>query len=274
MPFFNYSYKFIKKTQKIISFFLFSLFLINFFQPIDIKAAKKKNRSKVTINLPRTLILKEFIKIISEKTGTVFVYEEKNLRGQMSITAPRNFKVNPQDAFFFFEKILASQGLAMVRKKGSKVVEVIPASNARFSRLPISKRRGKSSSKSGNYVMRLIPIIHTDIKTIQSTLEPIFSKSGALLAYEPLNMLIVIDNEYNVNRIVEIVEMLDTTAPDGIEQIVTLHQVMHNDVTEIHKTVSELFSNIIRNGKPTQFKLLIEARLNSLFVVANKKNYK
>jgi len=119
--------------------------------------------------------------------------------------------------------------------------------------------------------MRLIPILHTDIKTIQSTLEPIFSKTGALLAYEPLNMLIVIDDESNVNRIVEIVGMLDTSAPEGVEQIVTFHQIMHNDVTEIHKTVSELFSNIIKNGKPTQFKLLIEARLNSLFVVANKE---
>ena len=60
------------------------------------------------INLPKTLVLKEFIKIISEKTGTVFVYEEKNLRGQMSITAPRNFKVSQEDAFFFFVCILTT----------------------------------------------------------------------------------------------------------------------------------------------------------------------
>ena len=57
----------------------------------------------------------------------------------------------------------------MVRKIGSKVVEIIPATDARFSRLPISKLRGKSISSGGNYVMRLIPILHTDIKTIQSS---------------------------------------------------------------------------------------------------------
>ena len=83
-------------------------------------------------------------------------------------------------------------------------------------------------------------------------------------------MLIVIDVESNVSRIVELIEMLDTPAPDGVEQIVTLQQIIHNDVTEIHKTVSELFSNLVRNGKPTQFKLLIETRLNSLFIVANR----
>ncbi len=217
---------------------LLCLFLFQFALPFEIEAAKK---SKVTINLPQTLILKEFIKIISEKTGTVFVYEEKNMRGQMSITAPRNFKVTQEDAFFFFEKILASQGLTMVRKDRSNVVEILPAAEARFSKLPISRDRKKFKSKGGNYVMRLIPIFHADLKGIQTTLQPIFSKTGALLAYEPLNTLIVIDVESNVSRIVELIDMLDTSAPEGIEQIVTLQQIVHNDVAEIHKTVSELF---------------------------------
>ena len=269
--FFTSISKLLRKHNWLYGFFLLCLLLFHISQPFELEAAKKKPSSKVSINLPQTIILKEFIKIISENTGTVFVYEEKNMRGQMSITAPRNFKVTPQDAFFFFEKILASQGLAMVRKKGSKVVEILPSADARFSRLPISKDGGKISAKGGNYVMRLIPIVHADLKGIQSTLQPIFSKTGVLLVYEPMNMLIVIDVESNVSRIVELIEMLDTSAPEGVEQIVTLQKILHNDVTEIHKTVSELFSNLVRNGKPTQFKLLIEARLNSMFIVANRE---
>ncbi len=269
--FFTSISKSLRKHNWLSGFFLLCLLLFHISQPFELEAAKKKPSSKVSINLPQTIILKEFIKIISENTGTVFVYEEKNMRGQMSITAPRNFKVTPQDAFFFFEKILASQGLAMVRKKGSKVVEILPSADARFSRLPISKDGGKINAKGGNYVMRLIPIVHADLKGIQSTLQPIFSKTGVLLVYEPMNMLIVIDVESNVSRIVELIEMLDTSAPEGVEQIVTLQKILHNDVTEIHKTVSELFSNLVRNGKPTQFKLLIEARLNSMFIVANRE---
>ena len=260
-----------RKFHRLSGIIFLSLFLFQVSFPVEIEAAKKKKSSKVTINLPQTLILKEFIKIISEHTGTVFVYEEKNMRGQMSITAPRNFKVSAEDAFYFFEKILASQGLAMVRKKGSKVVEILTAADARFSRLPISKDGGKVNAKGGNYVMRLIPIRHADLKGIQATLQPIFSKTGALLVYEPMNMLIVIDVESNVSRIVELINMLDISAPEGVEQIVTLLQIVHNDVTEIHKTVSELFSNIVLNGKPPKFKLLIEARLNSLFIVANRE---
>jgi type II secretion system protein D len=260
-----------RKFNRLSGIIFLSLFLFQVSFTVEIEAAKKKKSSKVTINLPQTLILKEFIKIISEHTGTVFVYEEKNMRGQMSITAPRNFKVSAEDAFYFFEKILASQGLAMVRKKGSKVVEILTSADARFSRLPISRDGGKVNAKGGNYVMRLIPIRHADLKGIQSTLQPIFSKTGVLLVYEPMNMLIVIDVESNVSRIVQLIDMLDISQPEGVEQIVTLLQIVHNDVTEIHKTVSELFSNIVLNGKPPKFKLLIEARLNSLFIVANRE---
>ena len=65
----------------------------------------ENQKEKVTINLPQNLVLKEFIKIISMRTNTVFVYQEQILRGQMAITAPPNFKVSAKDAFFFFEKI-------------------------------------------------------------------------------------------------------------------------------------------------------------------------
>jgi general secretion pathway protein D len=210
-----------RKFNRLSGIIFLSLFLFQVSFPVEIEAAKKKKSSKVTINLPQTLILKEFIKIISEHTGTVFVYEEKNMRGQMSITAPRNFKVSAEDAFYFFEKILASQGLAMVRKKGSKVVEILTSADARFSRLPISRDGGKVNAKGGNYVMRLIPIRHADLKGIQSTLQPIFSKTGVLLVYEPMNMLIVIDVESNVSRIVELINMLDISAPEGNRHIAT-----------------------------------------------------
>ena len=253
-----------------LAFFSMAVFFC-FAGPYEAQAAKKKRNAKVTLNLPQNLVLKEFIKIISAKTNTVFVYQEQILRGQMSITAPPNFRVSAEDAFFFFEKILKTQGLAMVRRQGSNVVEIVPAAEARFSRLPITGGDEGIGGKGGNYVMRLIPIRHGDLKRVQAALQPIFSKTGVLLVYEPLEVLMVIDAAANVERIVEIIDVLDVPQPEGLEQVVTLHTVLHNDVAEIHKTVSELFTNLTRNGKPYRFKLLIEKRLNSLFIVANQE---
>ena len=230
----------------------------------------ENQKEKVTINLPQNLVLKEFIKIISMRTNTVFVYQEQILRGQMAITAPPNFKVSAKDAFFFFEKILKTQGLALVRREGSNVVEIVPAAEARFSRLPITKGDKSVGADGGNYEMRLIQIRHTDLKRVQAALQPIFSKTGVMLVYEPLEVLIVIDAAANIERIVEIIDTLDVPQPEGLEQTLTLHTVRHNEVAEIHKTVSELFSNMSHKGKPYQFKLLIEQRLNALFIIATQ----
>ena len=81
-------------------------------------------------------------------------------------------------AFFFFEKILKTQGLAMVRRQGSNVVEIVPAAEARFKRLPISTDEEGVGASGGNYVMRLIPVRHSDLKRVQAALQPIFSKTG------------------------------------------------------------------------------------------------
>ncbi len=229
----------------------------------------QKRSSQATINLPQTLVLKEFIKIISKATDTVFLYQEQNLRGQMSITAPQNLTISLEDAMFFFEQILASQGLTMVDHQGGKVVEILPAGDARFRKLPLSQDEDGFLSGEG-YAMRLIRVKHADLKRIQGTIQPIFSKTGVMLVYEPLDLLIVIDEVANVNRVVELVDALDIPDPQGVAQLVTLYPVKHNDAAEIHKTVTELFTNLVRSGKPPQFKLFIEARLNSLFIVADQ----
>lgn len=232
-------------------------------------AQAQSRSSKATINLPQTIVVKEFVKIISKATDTVFVYQEQNLRGQMSITSPQNLKISLDDAMFFFEQILASQGLTMVKHQGGKVVEILPAGDARFRKLPFSRDEDGLIQGEG-YAMRLIRVQHADLKRIQGTIQPIFSKTGVMLVYEPLEVLVVIDDVENVNRIVELVDALDVRDPEGVAQLVTLYPVKHNDAAEIHKTVTELFTNLIRSGKPPQFKLFIETRLNSLFIVANQ----
>jgi len=232
------------------------------------KKSSKKKSNKLTINLPQNLLLKEFIKIISLETDTVFIYEEKNLRGQLSITAPPNFSVSKKEAMSFFEKILMGQGLTMVPQPGGKIIEILPASSARFSNLPISQ--GEEALKpQANFVMRLIRMKYADLKRIQSAIQPIFSRAGLMLTYDPLELLIVVDNAANVNRVVQIIKVLDTPEPGSIEQKVTPYHVKHNTVKEIHQTVSNLFSNIVRSGKQLKFRMVIEERMKTLFIIAN-----
>ncbi|MGK5094154.1 type II secretion system secretin GspD [Deltaproteobacteria bacterium TL4] len=235
------------------------------------KSTPAPAKGQVYINLPATIDLTQFIKIIASETNTVFVYEEKNLRGKMSITSPPNIKVTPEDAFFIFEQLLSTQGLTMVRRIDSNIVEIIPSRDARYAKLEMSKEGGAPVKDPKNeFLMQLIHIQYADLKMIKGTLSPIFSKTGVIITYDPLDLLIVIDTQVNVQRIVEIVNVLDVEEPEASRQQVTLYQTKHSQVKDIHRTVSSLFTNIVRNGRRENIKFIIEERLNSLIILANK----
>lgn len=242
--------------------------------PIPIEAKKfhfTERSTKVSVNLPSSLNLKEFIKIIATETNTVFIYEEKHLRGKIAITSPPDFKVAADDAFFLFEKLLMTQGLTMIHREGSNVIEIIRARDARYAKVEVSKNKIPVIEPQNEFVMRLIPIKYADLNKIKRLLSPIFSKSGVMPTYQPLNLLIVLDNQINVNRIAGIIKILDTPEPQGVEQQVTLFPIKHNPVKDIHKTVSALFSRLVRNGKKAEVKFIVENRLNSLIIIANKR---
>jgi len=81
--------------------------------------------------------LKELIQMISTQTNTVFIYDEKHLQGKLSFTSPPNFKISIQDLFLLFETFLHRQNLTMVRHNETNIIEVLPFSKARYSRLPL-----------------------------------------------------------------------------------------------------------------------------------------
>ncbi len=64
-----------------------------------------------------------------------------------------------------------------------------------------------------------------------------------MLLYEPLEMLIVLDNAANVERIEEIIEMLDVPEPEGVGQRVTL---LHQNIAILKSYIkpSQIFTQI------------------------------
>ena len=78
---------------------IFLAMLVFSLNPLALEAAGKND--KVTINLPQNLVLKEFIKIISMRTNTVFVYQEQILRADVD-HGPAEFSGHCGRCFFLF----------------------------------------------------------------------------------------------------------------------------------------------------------------------------
>ncbi len=220
------------------------------------------------INLPPKITLEQFIEIISRDTNTMFVYKKQDLRGELSITSPPNFEVSPEDIFIIFEKLLNVQGLTMVRSNGSNVVEIVLGRDARFHKLPLQFQEAFENAPSTDFVLRFVPMKHADLNRIKTAVTP-FSKSATILNYDPMRMLMVIDTQSNVDRLVEIMEALDVPEPEGLRQEITFYKMKNTVAAETQQSLSAIYANIVRNGRKEDVKFFVESRLNTLVIIAN-----
>lgn len=235
------------------------------------KSASKDATNSASMNLPPSIDLDQFIKIISAETNTVFLYDEKDLKGKTSIIAPPNLKMKPKDAMLIFERLMDAQGLTMVRKEKSNVVEIVQSREARFSDLPVQEPGENVKAKPTDSIIQLIPVRYADLNKIKGTLSPVFSKNGVVLTYDPLNLLIFIDSKANIQRIENLIELLDVPESEAQRQVVTIHRMRHNQAQEIHRTVSAVYSNLVRNGKREEVKFIIDNRLNALLIITTQE---
>lgn len=242
---------------------LLLIFLLNF--PL---LSWAQTDDSVTINFPDKLSLEEYIKTIAAEKNVLYIYKDGILRGDLSITAPPNLKVSTDDMEFILHKLLESQGLALVPRPDSNIIEIVQSRDARFSNIPVAD--GKTlRSDDVNYIIRFIRIRHADLNKIKSTISPIFSKTGTMISYDPLDLLILVDAEGNLNRIEEVIKKLDIPEPDDYKVQNVFYRAVYNNARDLHKTVNSVYSGLVRNGKREKVKFILEQRLNSIIVQAS-----
>ncbi len=245
---------------------------------VSINVSAQSSEDEISINLPEKITLEQLTDIIANETNTLFVYQKQNLRGELSITMPSNLKVKKKDIFAIFEKLLTTQGMALVRHDNSNIVEIIPGKEARFTRLPF---HFDEESENGNsedleeidpteFVMRLRQVKHADLNKIKEAIQPFFSKTGTILHYDLLRILIMVDSKANIERISEIIDTLDVDDPEDLRQIMTVYKMKNTKVSETHKMVSAIYKNILHSGRQEPVKFLIENRQNALIFFTTK----
>ncbi|MBF0279560.1 MAG: hypothetical protein HQM13_17305 [SAR324 cluster bacterium] len=241
--------------------------------------SEETDEGEISINLPEKVTLEQLTDIIAHETDTLFIYQKQNLRGELFITMPSNFKVKKKDIFAIFEKLLTTQGLTLLRRDNSNIVEIIPGKEARFSKLPFhfddEAKNGNSENlealESTDFVMRLRQVKHADLNKIKAAIQPFFSSTGTLLHYDLLRILIMVDSKDNIERISEIIDTLDVDDPEDLRQVMTVYKMKNTKVADTHKMVSSIYANILHSGRQEPVKFIIENRQNALIFFTTKE---
>ena len=239
------------------------------------KAPQEKEESAdIEMNF-RNVELINFLSAMSTALGIAFIWDEKDIRGKITLVSPRNFKRT--DAFKIFQTVLALQGYTTIRTKGSPVVQVVPIKDA--PRIPTPTRTARGTQEEGNaFLTQIIPLRFADANLVRAALTPIISKSAALAVYTPGNLLVLADTESNIQRILDVVEALDVARADIEFKVIPLKFATAKRLAPI---LTSVLGAIPGAGKPRTpgkpraagaggSKVVADERTNSLIVVGDK----
>jgi general secretion pathway protein D len=119
------------------------------------------------------------------------------------------------------------------------------------------------SSTSDEIVTQVIAVRNVSAAQLVPILRPLIPQYGHLAAYPAANMLIISDRASNVNRMMRIVQRIDTTGDENIDVI----QMQHASAAEVVRIVNSLNSGTAAEGggMPT-VKMVADERTNSVLV--------
>ena len=102
--------------------------------------------------------------------------------------------------------------------------------------------------RTDEVITQIVPLKYIDAKKIRSTLSRIVS-SNAIIAYEPTNTLIISESGFKVQRILDIIQLLDVQTQQSQVAIVP---IKHADAKSIAEKVRQIFTGgSSKKGVPT-----------------------
>jgi general secretion pathway protein D len=142
-------------------------------------------------------------KFISEITGRNFIIDE-SVRGKVTIISPS--KVTPEQAYSIFQSVLQVKGFTTVQ--AGKIIKIEPSRNVR-SNAALTNSQTPAETSGDEYVTRMVRLKNIDAASIIGVIQPMISHDGLVAAFPGDNTVIVTDDAYNVQRLVQIIGELD-----------------------------------------------------------------
>ncbi|NPB06488.1 MAG: type II secretion system secretin GspD [Aquificae bacterium] len=196
------------------------------------------------------------IKVAAEQIARLLgknVVVDPRVRGKITLISVK--EVSPKEAFELFSQALAAQGYAVIDE--GKVIKVVPtAQGVAFTRL--------KSGEGGEFVTMVFKLKRVNASQTLSAIRPFLSPYGKATVHAPSNAVIVTDFADSVEKVKEILALLDRPSSAGQVRVYELKFVSPSYALKLLSPVSTLSTK--RYGEPAVFSAVEE--LNKLVVYA------
>ncbi len=204
--------------------------------------------------------LHTLVKFISDLTGRNFLLDP-GVKGKVTVISPG--KVTLDEAYEVFLSVLEVHGFTTI--PAGKITKIVPAAGAMSRAVDTVGPKGRRD-RADRMITRLVPLEHAQAQLLAVLLKPLVPKEGLLIPYPETNTLIVTDVASNVERLLQIIESVDT--PGG--EVTDIFALSHAEAESLARELTELLAGRRTQKQPTPeaLKIIADKRTNSLIVRA------
>lgn len=173
-------------------------------------------------------------KAIAKLTGKNFIYNPQDIKGRISVVSQTQITVC--DAWNAFLTSLNMRGFALV--PSGKYLRIERIANAKEKQTPIYAK-GKPPNND-EFITRVIPLRYIDATEFEQAFRLWMPREARMQAYGQTNTIIITDTASHINRMVELINLLDVA---GYQESLVVVPIKNATAKEIAKLVEQILNS-------------------------------
>jgi general secretion pathway protein D len=204
--------------------------------------------------------LTDVIDILARQLKINYILDPR-VRG--AVTVKTFGELRALDPRALLETVLRVNGAAMVQV--GDIYRIVPLTE--ISRLPMRPQVGTQPIPDDERVsLNLVFLKYATVSELSKLLEKFLGEGATMISYDPANLLLILDNNRNMRRTMELISLFDSDALAG--QRVRLFEVRNGSPTDISKELDTIFRSISLGEKVSPVKFMPLERINTIIAVA------
>ena len=213
------------------------------------------------------------VKFISELTGKNFVLDER-VKGKVSVFSPS--KLSQDEAFALFTSVLELKGYTLIQ--AGKIYKVVPTGSAKQAGMKLADKERIPLGDA--FLARVFPLTQISSQEALTFLQPIISKEGHIGSFGPGNMLLVVDAASNLQKVADILSLIDTPQRREGAELVYLKHGSAEGVTKVlqewlaGRGARQVAVGTTQSANSGAVQVLADTRLNAVLLFGPEKDKK
>ena len=198
-------------------------------QPDSGASADGGNELTADLNFNQTpidLVLETYSRMV----GKTILKDPQTPSATITLKSESGQKLSKEEQIEAIEVILEMNDIHL-EPYGEKFIRALPRKDVRKKGIPLILDPETKLKERERVVSMMIPLKNISTEDAQKALEGFKSNSGILVVFERTNSILVTDTEQNINRMLEIVKMIDVANP--VNENVFVRQIKNAAANDI-----------------------------------------